>query len=58
MIDNFSVCIENGIRQGNFNEMVNFYRFATFISYEQLYSKALIKRPIIEACFKCIKVSD
>lgn len=55
MIDNIVLCINNGIRQGNFIEMIDFFRYATFWSFEEEHWPSLIKKPVIVACIETFK---
>ena len=37
--------------------MTHFFRYATYISFYDQYVSELAKRPVVEACFQCIKVA-
>lgn len=50
--------IQNGIRQRNYIEMIEFFRWATFISNIRGYSDILVNRDTLSALILCIRYCD
>jgi hypothetical protein len=57
-VENLVVCVENGLRQKNYREMVEFFKLVAYFAQEQQYWASLATKPVVDALFEGLRVVD
>lgn len=55
LLDSIATCLENGYRQKNFTEMIDFFRYATFFSFREEFQPVLASRSALRSVFECVR---